>query len=109
MRHEDYPSCGCGPEGCIDFDTRVKCQRCHREFHPDPNTGEYCYGCQAQNRVEAIMERHNAPIYKCHVCGMEFEMQKEECLCGGEVSEEEIDYMSEEEAWDTLAEREEGY
>lgn len=49
MRHEDYPCCGCGPEGCIDFNTTVECRQCGKEYHPDPQTGKYCYRCQAED------------------------------------------------------------
>ena len=51
MRHEDYPCCGCGPEGCIDFSTTVECLSCGQEYHPDPQTGEYCYRCQAEDEL----------------------------------------------------------
>jgi hypothetical protein len=46
MRHEDYPCCGCGPEGCIDFSRTTACADCGREYHPDSNTEVFCYGCQ---------------------------------------------------------------
>lgn len=49
MRHEDYPCCGCGPEGCIDFDTTVSCQSCGHTYHPDPNTDMFCYACQVSD------------------------------------------------------------
>ena len=52
MRHEDYPCCGCGPEGCIDFDTTVSCQSCGKTYHPDPSTEDYCYACQSLGEEE---------------------------------------------------------
>lgn len=52
MRHEDYPCCGCGPEGCIDFERTVKCKKCRKEYHPDPQTQIYCYGCQIRNHPD---------------------------------------------------------
>lgn len=40
-----YPCCGCGPEGCIDFSRTVECADCGKTYHPDQNTGVYCYAC----------------------------------------------------------------
>ena len=45
MKHEDYPCCGCGPEGCIDFTRTVTCEDCGKSFHPDGNAEKYCYAC----------------------------------------------------------------
>lgn len=45
-RCEDYPCCGCGPEGCIDFSRTVACKDCGKKYHPDQNTEVYCYACQ---------------------------------------------------------------
>ncbi len=47
MKCEDYPCCGCGPEGCIDFSRTVQCGDCGVEFHPDQNTERFCYRCIA--------------------------------------------------------------
>jgi len=52
MRHEDYPCCGCGPEGCIDYNKTVKCQDCGQTYHPDQNTEKVCYRCQAEHQME---------------------------------------------------------
>jgi hypothetical protein len=46
FRCEDFPCCGCGSEGCIDFNTIVSCKDCGDNYHPDSNTGVYCYKCQ---------------------------------------------------------------
>lgn len=48
-RCEDYPCCGCGPEGCIDFEEIVTCEKCGKQYHPDDNTWVYCYGCQVES------------------------------------------------------------
>jgi len=47
MYCEDYPCCGCGPEGCVDFETTVTCRQCGKTYHPDQNTEVYCYACQS--------------------------------------------------------------
>lgn len=46
MKHEDYPCCGCGEDGCVDYDRKVNCKQCNRSYHPDQNTEVYCYVCQ---------------------------------------------------------------
>ena len=48
-RCEDYPCCGCGPEGCIDRETVVICGDCGKRYHPDQNTEEFCYACQSRS------------------------------------------------------------
>ena len=45
FKHEDFPCCGCGPEGCIDHTRTVQCAQCGQRYHPDPQTGVYCYRC----------------------------------------------------------------
>jgi hypothetical protein len=49
---EDYPCCGCGPEGCIDFERIVKCKECKTKYHPDNNTEQYCYRCQVKDDIQ---------------------------------------------------------
>ena len=49
MRHEDYPCCGCGPEGCVDTSTTVECGDCGKVYHPDQWTQMYCYACQGSD------------------------------------------------------------
>lgn len=60
MRCEDYPCCGCGPEGCIDFSRTVKCKDCRQSYHPDSMTQEYCYRCQAADRIR-LEDEHGDP------------------------------------------------
>lgn len=57
MRHEDYPCCGCGPEGCIDFNTTTECRDCGKSYHPDDNTQSYCYACQAREEDDLMEDR----------------------------------------------------
>jgi hypothetical protein len=61
MRHEDYPCCGCGPEGCVDTSRTVECDGCGRDYHPDQWTEYFCYRCQAPR--EASYSWDEDPAY----------------------------------------------
>jgi len=50
-RCEDAPSCGCGPEGCIDFSKLVVCEDCNQEFHPDNGSYRFCRRCIAMDEI----------------------------------------------------------
>lgn len=63
MRHEDHPACGCGPEGCIDFDRVVECGDCGQEYHPDPQTETYCYRCQAEHIAKHVLAEDDDYYY----------------------------------------------
>lgn len=47
FRHEDFPCCNCGSEGCVDDSRKVQCEECGKEYHPDMNTERFCYRCQS--------------------------------------------------------------
>lgn len=69
MRHEDYPCCGCGPEGCIDFDRVVKCADCGTRFHPDATHEVYCLRCAEIPRRPKQLERRTVePGRVCQEC-----------------------------------------
>jgi hypothetical protein len=104
MRHEDYPCCGCGPEGCVDLNRVVKCQYCGTQYHPDPQTEKYCYSCQYQNTVDSLV-RNSYGLF-CEGCGKTFKNEDElnegccpECECE-EISETEP--IGQEEAMEML-------
>ncbi len=50
-RCEDAPCCGHGPEGCPDMSVTRTCKDCGAKFHPDNETWDYCYGCQAKHQI----------------------------------------------------------
>lgn len=51
-RCEDYPCCGCGPGGCIDYSRTNECTDCGQSFHPDGGAEEVCYRCQAIHQIK---------------------------------------------------------
>lgn len=57
---EDYPCCGCGPEGCIDYDRTVVCEDCGRKFHPSGDNERFCLRCLAA--FESKMEEDDCFI-----------------------------------------------
>lgn len=82
-RCEDYPCCGCGPEGCVDRTRIVVCKECGTRFHPDQNTEEYCYRCQiTAERNPKFPER---PIRDNFASDEEFEeaCEEHEAICEG--------------------------
>ena len=58
FRHEDYPCCGCGSEGCVDDTRTVTCKGCGKKYHPDDQTEVYCYRCQAIHEI-SLEENEN--------------------------------------------------
>lgn len=68
-RCEDYPCCGCGPDGCIDFDKTVECADCGKTYHPDPQTGVYCYVCLSKPKYVPPKITKVVAGDKCAECG----------------------------------------
>jgi hypothetical protein len=83
-RCEDYPCCGCGPEGCIDFSRTVSCEDCGKRYHPDQMTEVYCYACLATPRYVPWKRDPAKPGEDCCWCSREEEeTPKATCRIGG--------------------------
>lgn len=68
FRHEDFPCCGCGTDGCIDDTRTVTCADCGKRYHPDGNTEVYCYVCLAKpvyNAPKRESAKENVPCEEC--------------------------------------------
>ena len=113
MRCEDYPCCGCGPEGCIDRSRTVSCSRCGTKYYPDPQTNETCYGCQQANAVDNLVAKSHGTFYECQECNWKGDAMPEDGRCpveecGSEdIYEQEYEPIDEQEAMDYLDRMEE--